>query len=322
MIKVGIVGGGGYTGGELIRILLNHPECKIIFIQSRSQNGQDVSAVHTDLVGETDLLFTAELDENIDVLFLCQGHGESIKFLESNYVSDNTRIVDLSQDFRIKSPEGRTFIYGLPEYNHEKIKDAENIANPGCFATAIQLALLPIANKNLIQSDIHISAITGSTGAGQEHKSTTHFSWRTSNVSLYKPFQHQHLSEIKNTIGSIQSDWSSKIYFIPFRGNFSRGIFTSVYLECTLSIEDVKELYKEYYLSHPFVHISDANPDLKQVVNTNKCILFLEKHEDTLLIVSMIDNLLKGSVGQAVQNMNIMFGLDESIGLKLKSVAF
>jgi len=322
MIKAGIVGGAGYTGGELIRILLGHPHCDIRFVHSRSQTGQPVSALHKDLIGETDLQFTDEVRTDVDVLFLCMGHGESSRFLAQNEIPDSVKIIDLSQDFRLESTKNRPFVYGLPEAYREQIIQADNIANPGCFATAIQLSLLPLSTKQLLKNDLQVSGITGSTGAGQSPSATTHFSWRSSNVSLYKAFTHQHLAEINQTLKNLQSGWNSALNFVPIRGNFARGILISVYTKTELDLDQAIQLYQEFYAAHPFVFLSADNPDIKQVVNTNKCVLHLEKHGDILLAVSIIDNLVKGASGQAVQNMNLMFGLDEGSGLRLKSVAF
>jgi len=321
MIKVGIVGGAGYTAGELLRILINHPEVDITCIQSTSNAGNPVSSVHTDLLGDTELSFVAELDTNIvDVIFLCMGHGISKEYLTEKNIPENIKIIDLSHDFRLKA-EGNDFIYGLPELNRDEIKQSNKIANPGCFATAIQLALLPLAFSNNL-SEVHVNAITGSTGAGQKPTSTSHFSWRNNNISVYKAFSHQHLGEIKQSLKQLQEGFDQPVNFIPVRGNFSRGIMASAYCNCDLSQEDAIQLYKDYYKDHPFVIVSDSNPDLKQVVNTNKGIVFVEKYDGKLLIISMIDNLIKGASGQAVQNMNLMFGLEETTGLRLKSVAF
>ncbi|MBI3501481.1 MAG: N-acetyl-gamma-glutamyl-phosphate reductase [Bacteroidetes bacterium] len=318
-IKVGIAGGAGYTGGELIRILLNHPKAEIIFVHSKSNAGNLLSDAHTDLLGETEMKFSSSLSKDIDVLFLCLGHGESVKFLSANKISDKIKVIDLSQDFRLNSKD---FVYGLPELQREKIKTANNIANPGCFATAIQLALLPLADKKLLNDEVHVSAVTGSTGAGQSLSATNHFTWRNNNISIYKAFTHQHLGEITHSIKQLQKIFSSDINFIPYRGNFARGILASVYVNSKLSIYEAKKLYKDFYKAHPFVFISEKNPDVKQVVNTNKCILYLEKYGDKLFIQSVIDNLTKGASGQAVQNMNLIFGLDETTGLKLKPSAF
>lgn len=320
-VRIGIVGGAGYTGGELLRILVNHPFADIVFVHSKSSAGQPISNVHSDLLGSTDINFSSTLQQDIDVLFLCVGHGDAQKFLNVNAINSEIKIIDLSQDFRL-TKEGNNFVYGLPELQREKIKVAKHIANPGCFATCIQLGLLPLAGKSLLTSDIHVSGITGSTGAGQSLSETSHFSWRNNNMSIYKAFNHQHLKEIKQSLKILQSNFSTDINFIPFRGNFARGIFTTLYTKTDASIEEIKGLYKKYYANHPFVHMSEVNPDLKQVVNTNNAIVYTEKHDDNLLIVSMIDNLLKGASGQAVQNMNLMFGLEETAGLRLKAIGF
>lgn len=320
-IKVGIVGGAGYTGGELLRILINHPHTEIAFVHSNSNAGNAIYEVHTDLIGETDLVFTNQLLQEIDVLFLCVGHGDAKQFLEQNPFIESIKIIDLSQDFRLKA-NAENFIYGLVEMNREEIKKANYIANPGCFATAIQLALLPLAKAKLLKNEIHINAITGSTGAGQSLSTSLHFSWRNNNISIYKAFSHQHLNEIDESLVQLQTDFNQEIDFIPQRGDFSRGIFASIYLKSDLSQEEAIELYQDYYKNHPFTFVSSKNIDLKQVVNTNKCLLYIEKHGNKLAIFSVIDNLLKGASGQAVQNMNLMFGFDETVGLKLKAVAF
>lgn len=321
MIKVGIVGGAGYTAGELLRILLTHPDVEITCIQSTSNADNPVASVHTDLLGDTDLTFSPELNTDIvDVIFLCMGHGKSKEFLNANAIPAHIKIIDLSHDYRL-SAEGNDFVYGLPELNLEAIKTANKIANPGCFATAIQLALLPLAAAGKL-NEVHVNAVTGSTGAGQQPTSTSHFSWRNNNVSVYKAFSHQHLGEIKQSLRQLQKGFDQPVNFIPVRGNFARGIMATAYTHCALSEEEAIQLYKTYYQNHPFVTVSDLNPHLKQVVNTNKAILHIEKHEDKLLIVSMIDNLVKGASGQAVENMNLMFGLDQKAGLRLKSVAF
>lgn len=317
-IKVGIIGSAGYTGGELIRILLNHSHSEIIFTHSKSNAGKLVSDVHTDLIEETHLKFSDSIFQDIDVLFLCTGHGESKKFLAENKINEKIKIIDLSQDHRLDF----NFIYGLPELNYEKIKSANKIANPGCFATAIELALLPLAKNNLLKNEIHVSATTGSTGAGQSLSETSHFSWRQNNLGMYKAFTHQHLAEIIKSLKQLQNDFFQEINFIPYRGSFTRGILASVYTKCDLSLDEAKSLYKNHYKNHTFVSISESNINLKQVVNTNKSLLYLEKHHNKLLIVSAIDNLLKGASGQAVQNMNLMFGLDETTGLKLKTNYF
>ena len=324
MIQVGIAGGAGYTAGELLRILINHPEVKIKSILSTSFAGKNISEAHQDLMG-CHLIFNSTLDFNIDVLFLCMGHGKSGAFLEKNDIPASVKIIDLSHDFRLNETQSfmdREFVYGLPETNKKAIKKASNIANPGCFATAIQEALLPLAANGLIKNEVHINAITGSTGAGQQPSETTHFSWRNNNVSVYKPFTHQHLGEIGETLVQLQPDFRSELNFVPVRGNFTRGIFATLYTKLDQSIEDIKALYKTYFNDHPFVHISDSPIHLKQVVNTNNVILHLEKIGDKLLITSIIDNLIKGASGQAVQNMNLLFGLDETTGLKLKGSNF
>jgi N-acetyl-gamma-glutamyl-phosphate reductase len=322
MIRAGIVGGAGYVGGELIRLLLIHPEVELEFVQSSSQADKKISDVHTDLIGETDIKFTSDWKPTVDVIFLSMGHGESKKFLGDNSIPETIKIIDMSQDFRIESENSESFIYGLPETNRDKIKQAGKIANPGCFATAIQLGLLPLAKSGELQDDVHVNAITGSTGAGQGLKFSSHFSWRESNISVYKPFRHQHLAEINQTISGLQLNWNHQIHFLPVRGNFTRGIFATLYVNTELTGDDCRDLYEKYFESHPFVIFSDKNPDLKQVINTNKCILYVEKIGDHLLIISIIDNLIKGAAGQAVQNMNLMFGLEESTGLRLKPSAF
>ena len=320
MIKAGIIGGAGYTAGELIRILIHHPNVEIAFINSSSNAGNKIVNVHSGLIGETDLRFTDELPlDNIDVLFLCSAHGDSKKFLNANNVPENVKIVDLSTDYRQASPE-HDFVYGLPELNREKIREARHIANPGCFATAIQLALLPLASKGLLHEDIHVNAITGSTGAGVKPTETSHFSWRNNNISIYKPFEHQHLQEIGQSAHQLQADFDKNINFIPVRGNFARGIYATAYTKCALTTEEAKKLFADFYRDAAFTFVTDRNPDMKQVVNTNKGVIYLEKHGDYLLVVSIIDNLLKGASGQAVQNMNLMFGLDEKTGINLKSI--
>lgn len=320
-IRVGIIGGAGYTGGELLRILVFHPSVEIVFTHSNSNAGNPVSQVHTDLLGVTDLAFSDSLHDDIDVLFLCAGHGAAVKFLAENKIADHIKIIDLSHDFRLKR-EGNNFVYGLPELQRDSIKTAQNIANPGCFATCIQLGLLPLAANGLLNNEIHISGITGSTGAGQSLSATSHFSWRNNNISIYKAFNHQHLKEIGQTMKQLQSGFDQEINFIPYRGNFTRGIMISSYMKTTLTQDEAFKLYQEYYAEHPFVHVTDINPDVKQVVNTNNCIVYPEVIEGKLHIISIIDNLLKGASGQAVQNMNLMFGLDEREGLRLKSVGF
>ena len=318
-IRVGVVGGAGYTGGELLRILVNHPHATIAFVNSKSKAGKFIYEVHTDLIGDTDLKFTSDLSDNIDVMFLCVGHGEAKVFLTENKINKKIKIIDLSQDHRLNNQE---FVYGLPELNKEKIKKANHIANPGCFATCIQLALLPLAANGLLTDDVHISATTGSTGAGQSLSTTSHFSWRQNNLSIYKAFEHQHLNEIGQSLTQLQNGFSKELNFIPYRGSFTRGIIASLYTNCELSIEKILECYQAYYANHPFVHISKNAIDLKQIVNTNKGLLQLQKHGNKLLITSCIDNLLKGASGQAVQNMNLLFGLDEKAGLNLKAAYF
>ncbi|TCC93904.1 N-acetyl-gamma-glutamyl-phosphate reductase [Pedobacter frigiditerrae] len=324
-IKAGIIGGAGYTGGEMLRILVNHPNVEIAFVNSTSNAGNLISDVHTDLIGDTDLKFTSDIPQDIDVLFLCVGHGDAKKFLAASPINENIKIIDLSQDFRLNrnsSIENRQFVYGLPELNRDKIKSAKNIANPGCFATCIQLGLLPLAAKGLIKSEVHINATTGSTGAGQSLATTSHFSWRNNNLSIYKAFEHQHLNEIGESLGQLQPSISEALNFIPQRGAFTRGILASMYLESDLTLEEAQTIYEDYYTAHPFTHVSRKNIDLKQVVNTNKALVHIEKHGNKLFIISAIDNLLKGASGQAVQNMNLMFGLEETAGLKLKAAYF
>ena len=328
-IKAGIIGGAGYTGGEMLRILVNHPQVEIAFVNSSSNAGNLISDVHTDLFGDTDLRFTDQIPQNIDVLFLCVGHGDAKKFLEANPIEEKVKIIDLSQDFRLSQNSkfkiqnlSRAFIYGLPELNKDKIASAQNIANPGCFATCIQLGLLPLAAKGLLQNEVHINATTGSTGAGQSLSKTSHFSWRNNNLSIYKAFEHQHLNEIGESLTQLQGEVKEALNFIPQRGDFARGILAAMYVESDLTEEEAYELYESYYANHAFTHVSRKNIDLKQVVNTNKCLVHLEKHGNKLFIISIIDNLLKGASGQAVQNMNLMFGLEETAGLKLKAAYF
>ena len=322
MIRTGIIGGAGYTAGELIRLLLNHPEVQISFIHSSSNSGKKISDIHEGLIGETELVFSDTHPlEDIDVLFLCTAHGDSKKFWDNNRRPGHLKVIDLAQDFR---DESCGYVYGLPEVNLPRIKDAESIANPGCFATAIQLSLLPAAAAGLLSdvSEINITAITGSTGAGVKPGATTHFSWRTDNVSVYKPFTHQHLKEIRMTLEKIRPDFSSRINFIPVRGNFARGIYAITTFDCSLPQEEIEKIYKDFYADSPFVFISESPVDLKQVVNTNKVVMNVLSHEGKLLITCAEDNLLKGASGQAVQNMNIMFGLPQNTGLRLKPSAF
>jgi N-acetyl-gamma-glutamyl-phosphate reductase len=330
-INVGIAGGAGYTGGELLRILIHHPEVHISFVHSSSNAGKPVSAVHTDLVGDTDLVFTNSFSDAIDVLFLCVGHGEAKKILAEVAIASTVSIIDLSQDFRLTqnaSIGDRTFVYGLPELNREKITTAQNIANPGCFATAIQLALLPLAKAGLLQ-DVYTTGITGSTGAGQSLSATSHFSWRANNIQSYKTLDHQHVFEIIQSLNHLQADAplgtsgeGSGLHFVPWRGDFTRGIYTSSVLDCSLPIEAVQEMYANYYAAHPFVVVSETPIHLKQVVNTNKCVLQIEKQGNKLVVHSAIDNLVKGASGQAVQNMNLLFGLGETTGLLFKANLF
>ena len=323
MIKIGIIGGAGYTAGELLRLLVNHPDAEIKWIHSSSNAGNPVSSVHQGLIGEIDMTFTdtPALDD-IDLLFCCTPHGDTRKFMDSHDVPENLKIIDLSTDYRIEDGT-HDFVYGLPELNRKRIvRGATRVANPGCFATAIQLALLPLAKNLLLNSDIHVTAITGSTGAGVKPSATSHFSWRNNNVSIYKPFKHQHLAEIRQSLSSLQSSFKADINFIPVRGCFARGIMAIIYLDCPVDIDQIKALYEDYYSDHNFTFVTDKAPDLKDVVNTNKCILHLEKVDGKLLITSVIDNLVKGASGQAVQNMNLMFDLEETTGLRLKPVAF
>ncbi len=322
MIKVGIIGGAGYTAGELLRILINHPEVNISFINSSSNAGNKISDVHSGLYGETDLVFTDQLPlDSIDALYFCTAHGDTKKFMDAHSIPAGVKIIDLSTDYRQKS-SNHNFVYGLPELNKSEIQSAERVANPGCFATAIQIALLPLAKAGLLKNEIHISAITGSTGAGQKPSGTSHFSWRNDNVSVYKAFEHQHLAEITQSMKQLQPDFNAKINFVPIRGNFSRGIFATLYTESNLSLEEAEKLYADYYSDTAFTFISEKNIDLKQIINTNKGLVYLEKHDNKIFIVSSIDNLLKGASGQAVQNMNLMFGIDEKMGLNLKSIGF
>jgi len=314
------MGGAGYTGGELLRLLINHPLTEIVFVHSRSNTGLPVYEVHTDLLGETELLFTDTLQNNIDVIFLCVGHGEAKKIISG--IADGVKVIDLSSDFRSGKGNEHSFVYGLPELNRERIKNASNIANPGCFATAIQLALLPLGKNNLLTSEITVSCTTGSTGAGHSLTESSHFSWRQNNLSVYKPFTHQHLTEINQSLGELQNGFSQPINMFPQRGAFTRGILACLSLSINEDQAALIQLYEKYYNDHPFVNVSARNIDLKQVINTNKCYLYLEKHNQSLMIISIIDNLLKGASGQAVQNMNLLFGLEETTGLKLKATAF
>lgn len=321
MIRVGILGAAGYTGGELIRLLLNHPEAQIVFANSESNAGNPVSDVHEGLIGDTDLLFTDQMPfDKVDVVFFCFGHGKSQQFLAEHKIPEGVKIIDLAQDFRIKG--AHDYVYGLPEINKSAIEQAKHLANPGCFATAIQLALLPAAAMGLLTEDVSVNAITGSTGAGQKPSSTTHFSWRTGNLSIYKPFTHQHLAEIRQSIQQVQGHLEASIDFIPYRGDFARGIFCTSVIKTQAPAEDVISGYKEFYRDAAFTHYCDKALDLKQVVNTNKALVHVDAFEGKILVTSCIDNLLKGAVGQAVQNMNLMFGIDEKAGLLLKASAF
>ena len=326
-VKVGILGAAGYTGGELIRVLLNHPEAEIVFANSESNAGNIVSDVHEGLIGDTNLKFTDEMPfYKVDVVFFCFGHGKSEAFLKEHKIPENVKIIDLAQDFRVKSEELRVknynFIYGLPETHKSMIKGCQHLANPGCFATCIQLAMLPALKAGIISGDIHVNGITGSTGAGQKPGATTHFSWRNDNISVYKTFTHQHLLEINQTVQELCPGYDGRVLFIPQRGCFTRGIFVTAYAKCDKSLEEVQQIYADYYKDAAFTHFVTKSPDMKQVVNTNKALVYVEKYEDQLLMISCIDNLLKGAVGQAVQNMNLMFGLDEKAGLELKASAF
>jgi len=320
-IKIGILGAAGYTGGELIRVLLNHPQAEIVFANSESNAGNLVSDVHEGLIGETDLTFTDQMPfEQVDVVFFCFGHGKSEAFLQEHAIPASVKIIDLAQDFRIAG--NHDYIYGLPETHRDTISKAQHLANPGCFATCIQLAMLPALKSGIISGDIHVNGITGSTGAGQKPGATTHFSWRNDNCSVYKTFTHQHLLEINQTVQELAPGYAGRVLFIPQRGCFARGIFVTAYAKCDKSLEEVQQIYADYYKDAAFTHFVTKSPDLKQVVNTNKAVVYVDKYEDQLLMISCIDNLLKGAVGQAVQNMNIMFGIDETAGLLLKASAF
>ncbi len=322
MIKAGIIGGAGYTAGELLRILINHPEVEIAWVNSTSNAGNAVASVHQGLIGECDLIFTDKTPwEDIDVLFCCTPHGDTKKFIEANTVPERLKIIDLSTDYRHQDGT-HDFVYGLPELNRERIRQANHIANPGCFATALQLGMLPLASKHLIQDDVHVFAITGSTGAGVKPGATKHFSWRNDNVSIYKPFKHQHLDEIGQSLHQLQPEMTANVEFLPVRGCFSRGIYATLYTKCDLSLDEAKALYEDFYKDAAFTFVTDKEPDLKDVVNTNKCLIHLAKEGDKLLIVSCIDNLAKGASGTAVHNMNLVFGLPEKTGLNLKASAF
>lgn len=325
MIRAGIIGGAGYTAGELIRLILNHPKVVLDFVYSTSNAGNKISNIHQDLEGDLIQNFTNKINSKVDVLFLCLGHGNSKKFLKENEFSDDTKIIDLSNDFRLINDKcfyEKCFVYGLPELNKESIEHAKYVANPGCFATAIQLAILPLANQELLVDDIHVNATTGATGAGTSLSKTTHFTWRDNNFSHYKAFSHQHLDEIIQSISSLQNNYENEVNFIPNRGNFSRGIFATLYTKFSGTEEEAVKIYQEYYKQAAFTFVSEKELFLKQVVNTNKCLIHLQKHKGKLLITSIIDNLLKGASGQAIQNMNLMFGLEEELGLKLKANYF
>lgn len=323
MINIGLVGGSGFTAGELLRILIKHPKVNISSVVSRTQAGFPVSKVHKDLVGESDLFFTDHLDKNIDVVFLCIGNSNYKDILK--YISYKTSIIDISNDFRLlkySSLHGRYFIYGLPELNRDRIKKARNIANPGCFATSIQLALLPLANMSLLKDDIHISAITGSSGAGLNILSeSSNFSYRANNISIYKIFTHQHIKEIYQNLKLLQEKFQQRIFFIPYKGNFTRGIFTITYVRSSISLIEIEDIYKAFYKLHPFTHLSENSIHIKQVINTNKCLLHIYKENGFLIISSVIDNLLKGASAQAIQNLNIMYGYEETCGLEFKALA-
>lgn len=322
MIRIGIIGGAGYTAGELCRLLLNHPEAEIVFINSESNAGNLITDVHEGLYGETDMRFTDELPfEDVDIVYFCFGHGKSTQFLSDHYIPADVRIIDLAQDFRLAT-EGNDYVYGLPELNRTAILGAQHVANPGCFATCIQLGLLPLADAGLLQGDVSVNAITGSTGAGVKPSSTTHFSWRSGNMSIYKAYQHQHVPEIVQSLQQLQPSFEGAIDFIPYRGDFPRGIFATEVITCDAPEEEIADLYRDFYSDAPFTHYVDRAVDLKQVVNTNKCLIHAERHGNKLLVTSVIDNLLKGASGQAVQNMNLMFELEEDAGLRLKPLAF
>ena len=321
MVRVGILGAAGYTGGELIRLLINHPQAEIVFANSESNAGNLICDVHEGLMGETDMRFTAEMPfGEVDVVFFCFGHGKSKAFLQEHTIPSHVKIIDLAQDFRIAGEHD--YVYGLPETHRQEISTCMHLANPGCFATCIQLGLLPALKAGIISGDIHTNGITGSTGAGQKPGATTHFSWRNDNISIYKTFTHQHLHEINQTIHELQPQYDGQMFFIPQRGCFTRGIFVTSYARCNTPIEEVKAIYEDYYRDAAFTHVVSTSPDMKQVVNTNKALVYVERYADQLLMVSCIDNLLKGAVGQAVENMNLMFGLPEDTGLRLKASAF
>ena len=321
-VKAGIIGGAGYTGGETIRLLIRHPQVELVFVHSRSNAGNPLHSAHPDLLGETDLTFSDALRDDVDVMFLCLGHGESKKFLQENKIASAVKVIDLSHDFRLgDSIAGRDFVYGLPEINREQIRTASNIANPGCFASTIELGVLPLAKAGLL-GEIYSTGITGSTGAGQRLQDTTHFTWRANNVSAYKTLTHQHLKEINKTLTELQPSFRGQLHFVPWRGDFTRGIFVSSTVTVKESLAEIRALYQDFYKDSAFTFVSDSTVDLKQVVNTNKCLIALEKEGDKLVVHSALDNLLKGASGQAVQNMNLMCGLEETEGLRLKGVVF
>ena len=322
MIRIGIIGGAGYTAGELCRLLLNHPEAEIVFVNSESNAGNLLTDVHEGLYGETDLRFTDQLPfDDVDLVFFCFGHGKSTQFLSQHYIPADVRIIDLAQDFRLAA-EDNDYVYGLPELNRSQLCGALHVANPGCFATCIQLGLLPLAEAGLLKGDIAVNAITGSTGAGVKPGATTHFSWRSGNMSIYKAFEHQHVPEIKQSLRQLQPGFAGEIDFIPYRGDFPRGIFATEVIACDAPLEEIEGYYRDFYSEAAFTHYVDRPLDMKQVINTNKCLLHADRHRDKLLVTACIDNLLKGASGQAVQNMNLMFGLDERAGLRLKPSAF
>lgn len=319
-MKAGIIGGAGYTAGELTRLLINHPEVEIGFIHSTSHAGQTVSSVHEGLLGETDLCFAADFDLNdVDILFLCQGHGKSTQFWAEHALPESLRVVDLAQDFR---DESAGYVYGLPELQRDRIRSARLVANPGCFATALQLSMLPLASAGLLPERVSVTGVTGSTGAGVKPGATTHFSWRSDNLSVYKPFTHQHLAEIRRSLASLQPGWDGEIDFVPVRGDFARGIYAMTWIHTAMTEADARRLYSDYYSDAPFTVVAPGEVDLKQAVNTNKAVIGIAAVEGRLLITCAIDNLLKGASGQAVQNMNLMAGFDETAGLRLKPSAF
>lgn len=324
LIKVGIIGAAGYTGGELLRILLRHSQVQILFAYSRSNAGKPIASAHRDLLGETELVFSADIEPGADVWFLCAGHGEARTLLSGVELPNDLKIIDLSNDFRLSEQAQigeRVFVYGLPELQKKAVEEAQNVANPGCFATAIQLALLPLASTGLLQT-VHVTGITGATGAGQSLQSSLHFPWRADNISAYKTLTHQHIGEIRQSLGQLMGRTPEQVHFVPWRGDFARGIFVSAVTACGMSLSELNQLYQDFYREQVFTHLSSEPIDLKQVLNTNKCLLHLERNEDQLVIHAAIDNLLKGASGQAVQNMNLMFGLDETIGLRLKASNF